>query len=77
MGGTTLTSELVSTKKWVCVCKSLMKTKQLGHSPGEEGGLLSPLMFGLGVFPIAWLLAFLSCLTKFDISAREFVGEDG
>ena len=30
-GGTTLTSECVSTKERVCVCKSLMKNRRLGH----------------------------------------------
>ena len=32
-GRTTLTSEPVSTKKWVCVCKYLMKNRRLGHWP--------------------------------------------
>ena len=32
-GGTTLTSEPVSTRKWVWVCKFLMKNRRLGHWP--------------------------------------------
>ena len=34
-GGTTLTSEPVSTKKRLCECKSLMINRQLGHWPCE------------------------------------------
>ena len=34
MGGTTLTSKSESTTKRLCMCKSLMKNKRLGHWPG-------------------------------------------
>ena len=66
-GGTTLTSEPVSTNKRVCVCKSFMKNRRLGH--------LS-LLPGLGVFPIAWLLEFLSCHAKLGmVPAKGICGQ--